>query len=195
MWLNFIDMWVVTWSRDCPASSRWILGVTTPSWPRYTSHSLKLCPHSPFIHILSETSTLLSVHSLMTNIESGQLFSFTDRVFEDALTACHLSAYLGTSNLSLGPNFPTFVRRKTRPIHMMRPQWPNWTLLTSWELIKLDLSWNAVTSCSEPRFNIICHIWRASYVVIIILISMTIGQLAIIIQLLSRKEIHQQRDL
>ena len=57
----------------------------------------------------------------MTNIESGQLFSFTDRVFEDALTACHLSAYLGTSNLSLGPNFPTFVRRKTRPIHMMRP--------------------------------------------------------------------------
>ena len=76
----------------------------------------------------------------MTNIETGQHFSFADRVFKDALTACHLSACLRTSKLSLGPNFPTFVRRKTRPIHMMRPQWPNWTLLTSWELLKLDLS-------------------------------------------------------
>ena len=60
MWLICIDLWVVTWSRDCPASSRWIRGVTTPSWPRSTSHSLKLYPHSLYTHILSETSTLFT---------------------------------------------------------------------------------------------------------------------------------------
>ena len=60
MWLNCIDLWVVTWNRDCPASNLWIQGVTTPSLPRSTSHSLKLYPHSLYIHILSETSTLFT---------------------------------------------------------------------------------------------------------------------------------------
>ena len=124
----------------------------------------------------------------MRNIESGQPCSFTDRVFKDALTACHLSACLGTCNLSLGPNFPTFVRRKTRPIHMMRPQWLNWTLLTSWELLKLDLSWNAVTSYSGSWFNIICFIRRRNYEVFIILSPTSMSCNA-------RREIHLQWNL